>query len=110
MFVYQLPTTGSSAVVSYQLIHVRDALLSISYFIGTVEGDVTLNGCSLNDSSVVANGILHVKLDPLQDGDEGVYIMYETGVKKDCTGLYIIGMHCYFYWQLYASFDLLGLL
>jgi len=110
VFVYQLPTTGSSAVVSYQLIHVRDVLLSISYFKGTVEGDVTLNGCSLNDSSVVANGILHVKLDPLQDGDEGVYIMYETGVKKDCTGLYIIGMLCYFYWQVYASFYLLGLL
>jgi len=64
---------------------------TVNYYEGKVSGDIYFNRSSLASTSNVSIGIIHLKLAPLEIGDEGPYILIFGQNQLDCKILYILG-------------------
>ncbi|XP_052803662.1 uncharacterized protein LOC128233844 [Mya arenaria] len=67
-------------------------LLAVNYQHGKVIGEPTLQNCSLAASANIQNGLLHIELNPVVDGDQGTYKLTElseTTTVIQCMTLYI---------------------
>jgi len=89
---YQVSTTlPGESYVPYQVSHGSSIVCTVNYYDGNVIGDIYFNRSSLASTSNVSIGIIHLKLAPLEIGDEGSYILKSGQNQLDCNILYILG-------------------
>ena len=89
---YQVSTTSpGQSYVPYQVSHGSSIVYTVNYYEGKVSGDIYFNRSSLASTSNVSIGIIHLKLAPLEIGDEGPYILIFGQNQLDCKILYILG-------------------
>ena len=95
---YQVSTTSpGESYVPYQVSHGSQKVFNLFYVGGEVSGDIYFNRSSLASTSNVSIGIIHLKLAPLEIGDEGPYILISGQNQLDCKLVYILGKDKYIF-------------
>ena len=82
---------AQNTFIAYQIRSSSKILLNILYEFNEPTTVPVPNGSSWASTADIDNGQLHLRLDPLQTGDEGLYVLAEIATVLNETYIYLLG-------------------